>query len=259
MPEPTSPYRPVAESAARAAGALLRDHFGGDQDVDAFEAHDIKLALDVRSQELITEQLLGAFPDHMVAGEEGDTGDPGAELQWVVDPIDGTVNFFYGLPHFCTSIALRRGGAGGEILLGVIYDPLLDELWAAEPGAGATLNGKPIRVSPRRQLGDAVVTVGFSKSKEAMDAGFARFRDLAYRVRKTRMLGSAALALTYIASGRLDAYIEEVISWWDIAAGKLIVEEAGGRVEIADSPVAPGKLSICAWNGALPLAGTLAG
>src|SRR4051812_45745176 len=152
----------IAIGAARAAGELLRANFGQPLDVNAFEAHDIKLELDVRTQELITQHLLGAFPDHALYGEEGIAGNQQSEHQWVVDPIDGTVNYFYGLPHFCISIALRRGT---EIQLGVIYDPMRDELWQVALGQPPLLNGRPIRVSPRTRLADAIVSVGLSKSK----------------------------------------------------------------------------------------------
>lgn len=246
-----SEYLQIAEKAAREAGVLLRENFGREQEVDCYEDHDIKLALDVRSQELITEVLLGAFPDHMVLGEEGDTGVDGAEYQWIVDPIDGTVNYFYGIPHFCVSIALRRGE--DDYLAGVIYEPMLDEMWAVAKGEAPTLNGVPIGVSSRGRMAEAVVTVGFSKTKESMDAGFERYKQIAYQVRKSRMMGSAALAMAYISCGRLDAYIEEVISLWDIAAGKMLIEAAGGVVDLADSVVSPGKLMICSWNGHLPL------
>jgi myo-inositol-1(or 4)-monophosphatase len=252
-----SDFQTIAEKAARAAGALLRENFGNDQEVDAFEAHDIKLALDVRCQEVISEILLEAFPDHTVVGEEGDAGVENGEFQWIVDPIDGTVNYFYGIPHFCVSIALRQGGEGGDMLLGIIYEPMLDELWSAEKGKGGNLNGKPLAVSNRAEMKQAVVTVGFSKTDAAMDAGFERYKKIAYGVRKSRMMGSAALAMAYISCGRLDAYIEEVISIWDIAAGMVLIGEAGGKVDIVDSSVQPGKLSICSTNGLLPLDGVL--
>ncbi len=253
-----SEYLEVAERAAREAGALLREHYGRDQQVDAYEDHDIKLELDVRSQARITEVLLGAYPDHAVLGEEGEEGAAAGGFEWIVDPIDGTVNYYYGIPHFCVSIALRRG-AGDEYLAGVIYDPMLDELWSVAAGGAPTLNGRPISVSSRGRMAEAVVTVGFSKTKASMDAGFERYKEIAYQVRKSRMMGSAALAMAYIACGRLDAYIEEVISLWDIAAGKMLIEAAGGRVDLADSAVSPGKLSICSWNGKLPLGGVLSG
>jgi len=247
----------IAGDAARAAGKLLREHYGNDQEVDTFEDHDIKLHLDVRCQELITGIILGKFPDHTIVGEEGNAGVEDSVFQWVIDPIDGTVNYFFGIPHFCVSIALRRG-ADDDWVLGVIYDPMMDEFWAVEAGGTPTLNGNPIATSNRHEMAQAVATVGFSKTKAAMEAGFERYREISRQVRKSRMMGSAALAMAYIACGRLDAYIEEVISLWDIAAGRMLVEAAGGCVELIPSPIDPGKLSICAWNGKLPLQGTLA-
>jgi myo-inositol-1(or 4)-monophosphatase len=241
----------VAERAAREAGAFIRGHAGDAKSVDSFTTHDIKLELDVRSQELITPLLLGGLPGSAVLGEEGSAGDPGSEWQWVVDPIDGTVNYYFGIPHYCVSIALRHRG---EIVAGAVYDPNLDEMFSATRGGGARLDGRPVRVSGRSAMREAIVTVGFAKSKASLDAGFARFQRVAYEVRKTRMLGSAALALAYIACGRLDAYIEEEISLWDIAAGWLLVEEAGGKIELRPSVGGAEKLFICASNGALPLA-----
>src|SRR6185312_17516237 len=121
----TSPYLETAVSAALAAGELLRSHFGSALEVNEFAAHDIKLELDVRSQELITRQLLERFPDHAIYGEEGIAGNQQSDFQWILDPIDGTVNYFYGIPHFCISIALRERG---EIIVGVILDPMRNEL-----------------------------------------------------------------------------------------------------------------------------------
>lgn len=241
-----SPLLSAAIEAAHAAGKLQKENFGTDLAVNEMLRHDIKLDLDVRSQDLITSILLGHFPDHLILGEEGNAGSPESETHWIVDPIDGTVNYFYGLPHFCVSIAARQRG---ELILGVIYDPIQDETWAVEKGGVATLNGKTIRTSSRAHLSDAVVTVGFSKSRAALEASFERFKRIAVEVRKTRMLGSAALALAYIACGRLDAYIEEQISDWDVAAGRLILETAGGTFTERPSETHPGKMFICATNG----------
>lgn len=242
----------TAIEAATAAGKLLRDHFGSELRVNELQKHDIKLELDVRSQALITSVVLGRFPDHAILGEEGgDTGGNG-DVEWIIDPIDGTVNYFYGIPHFCVSIAARKRPSR-ELLLGVIYDPMQQELWTVADDKAPTLNGRSIRVSDRATMAEAVATVGFSKSKEALDLGFARYRRIAYDVRKTRMLGSAALALAYIACGRLDAYVEEQISLWDIAAGHMLVEAAGGRIIIQPSATKPGTMFICAWNGKLPI------
>jgi len=240
----------AATEAAQAAGGFLRAHFGGVLNVDANEAHDIKLELDRRTQHLIEGLLLGRFPDHCVLGEEGRAGDASAEYEWIVDPIDGTVNYFYGIPHFCVSIALRRAG---DILAGAIYDPMRDELWAAETNGPATLNGKEIRVSSRTVLSDAVVTVGFSKSAESIANGLPVFEKLLREVKKCRMMGSAALDLAYVSCGRLDAYVESQISIWDIAAGKLIVERAGGSIRLSEHPTIPDKLSIVASSGRIDL------
>jgi myo-inositol-1(or 4)-monophosphatase len=252
-PEYLASFLQLAESAARAAGITLKKAFGGDLEVDEKLAYDIKLALDRETQIFLESQILAACPDHVILGEEGTTGDQSAPWQWVIDPIDGTVNFFYGIPHFCISIALRHNG---ESVLGLIHDPMLDETWTIIRGGTPTLNGRPIRVSSRDTLADSIVTVGFSKSKASLDQGFERYREIAYEVRKTRLMGSAALAMAYIASGRLDAFIEEQISLWDIAAGHLLVEAAGGTVLLrpsADPDAGHGKMFICASNGKLPL------
>jgi myo-inositol-1(or 4)-monophosphatase len=240
----------VATDAALAAGKLQRENFGSVLAVNEMLKHDIKLDLDVRSQELITNILLKAFPDHCIKGEEGDSGNPASDTQWIVDPIDGTVNYFYGIPHFCVSIAAKQDG---EYIAGVIHDPMQNETWTIEQGGRPLLNGKPIRTSERTKLADAVVTVGFSKSREALEASFDRFKRISVEVRKTRMLGSAALALAYIACGRLDAYIEEQISEWDIAAGKMLLEAAGGKFHAEPSRTHEGKMFICATNGKMDL------
>src|SRR3982751_5533877 len=164
-------YLDAAENAARAAGELLRKHFHRSQHVNVAEAHDIKLAIDVQTQELITQKLLKQFPEHALYGEEGVVGDQSSEHQWVVDPLDGTVNFYYGIPHFCVSIALRFKG---EIIVGVIYDPIRDELWTAQKGGEALLNGKRLQVSDRADLREAVVSVGLSKTGVTIAAGLDR-------------------------------------------------------------------------------------
>ena len=245
----------IATEAALAAGKLQREHLGSELTVNELKKHDIKLEMDVRCQTLITEMLLNRFPGHAVLGEEGDTHGEG-EVEWVVDPIDGTVNYFYGIPHFCVSIAARLR-AGGEWLAGVIYDPCQDELFTVAHDTAPTLNGRAIHVSQRTEIADAMVTVGFSKTRAAIDLGFERYRRISYEVRKTRMLGSAALALAYVACGRLDAYVEEQISLWDIAAGNMLVLAAGGKIRTEPSTTKPGTMFICAWNSRVPIQGLL--
>ena len=236
--------------AARAAGELLRSHFGKPLDVNEFAAHDIKLDLDVRAQTLITEILLGAFPDHAIFGEEGIAGNQASEWQWIVDPIDGTVNYFYAIPHFCISIALRRGD---EMQVGVIYDPMRDEMWAVARGSAPTLNDEPIAVSKRTQLSDAVLSVGFSKTKATIAAGLPLLEKYVSRARKCRLMGSAALDLAYVACGRLDAYIEQSVSLWDVAAGMILVESAGGQFKMTPREDTPEKISVIASNGRVDL------
>ena len=239
-------YLEAATRAARAAGALVRENFGRPLKVDLEEAHDIKLELDVRAQELITRLLLEEFPNHSILGEEGDVENTSTEFEWVIDPIDGTVNYFYGIPHFCISIALREKG---ELIVGVIYDPMRDELWRAERGGKAYLNGRTIEVSRYTDVSQSIVSVGMSKTLAEVEVGLSIFQDLLVRARKCRMMGSAALDLAYVATGRFDAYIERSVNWWDIAAGVLLVQCAGGQLAIAPSAVQQGKLSVIAWNG----------
>src|SRR5689334_19456148 len=161
-------YLDAAENAARAAGKLLRENFHRQQHVNAAAAHDIKLEIDVRTQELIEKLLLDEFPGHALYGEEGLVGDQASDHQWIVDPLDGTVNYFYGIPHFCVSIALRRQK---KLILGVIFDPMRDELWTTEKGQAALLNGKEIHVSARAALAEAVLSVGLSKTTATIEAG----------------------------------------------------------------------------------------
>ena len=243
-------YREAAETAARAAGKLLRGKFQQPRQVNEALHHDVKLQIDVEAQDLITRSLLGQFPQHALYGEEGIVGDQASEHQWIVDPLDGTVNYFYGIPHFCVSIALRFKG---EIIVGVIYDPIRDEMWSTQKAEKATLNGAPMQVSDRADLAEAVVTVGLSKTSETITAGLPLLQKMVYSARKCRMLGSAALDMAYVACGRLDAYIEQGISLWDIAAGWILVENAGGTVDLQPRTDMKDKYSCIASNGVIDL------
>jgi myo-inositol-1(or 4)-monophosphatase len=227
-----------AVRAARAAGQIIRKNQFSEKKIDFASQHDIKLELDVLCQKKITTELYRAFPDIALLGEEGESGETNCSTRWVVDPIDGTVNFSYGIPHACVSIALQERAEaktadaypdGYRSTVGVVYDPFCDELWTAVHGESAKLNGKPVRVSTRTRLEEAVVSVGFAKSKENLDFMLPFFNQLVHRVRKIRMMGAAALALTYVASGRFDIYVERGIRLWDVAAGGLIVQRAGGE------------------------------
>jgi myo-inositol-1(or 4)-monophosphatase len=243
-------YLDAADNAARAAGELLRQNFQHPQRVNSALPHDIKLEIDVQVQELITKLLLEEFPEHALYGEEGIAGDQSSEHQWVVDPLDGTVNYFYGIPHFCVSIALR---VRSEIMVGVIYDPIRDEMWTGQKGEAPRLNGQDFHVSDRADLAEAVISVGLSKTGITIEAGLPLLQRMIHRARKCRLLGSAALDMAYVACGRFDAYIEQGISLWDIAAGWLLIETAGGTVDLRPREDMKDKYSIVASNGIIDL------
>ena len=237
----------AAITAAQAAGESLRRAFGHDLKVNSTYAHDIKLAADVECQDLIYKILLEHFPNTRCIGEEGNhPGDPNAKHEWIVDPIDGTMNLAMGIPHFCVSIAAREA-ATERIVLGVIYDPLRNELFTAERGSGAYLNGIRLKVSTRTKLSEAVLAVGFAKSQESIDHCLELYKVYGNAARKLRAMGSAALDLAYVAAGRLDAYIEQGVNLWDIAAGVVLVEEAGGVVETEVKK--DGSYRVCASSG----------
>ncbi|HEY5233499.1 MAG TPA: inositol monophosphatase family protein [Verrucomicrobiae bacterium] len=236
----------TAVKAARAAGKIMRDNWHLPKRVNSAEAHDIKLELDVRCQKLIEKILRAEFAEIPLLGEEGDSGDVDAAFRWVVDPIDGTVNYFYGMPHAAVSIALEHQK---KSVVAVIYDPFTDEIWTAAKGGPTRLNGRIVRVSRRSNVGEAVIAMGFSKNRENLQKSLPHLIRISRRALKIRIMGSAALELAYVASGRLDAYIERTINLWDVAAGSLLVENAGG--EFYSLPAPGGKLRMCADNGLL--------
>jgi myo-inositol-1(or 4)-monophosphatase len=226
-----------AIAAARAAGVVMRRNLNAVKQVNQTANHDIKLELDVRCQRLIERRLSRWFPNIAVLGEEGSSGAVQAVERWVIDPIDGTVNYAHGIPHACVCIALQvrsrsraaRVDGGYATVVGVIYDPFLDELWSAMAGDRARLTGKPIHVSRRARLGEAIAAMGYGKGERVTAAALQLFSRLSNRTRKVRNMGSAGLALAYLATGRFDAYLESGISLWDIAAGGFIIERAGGK------------------------------
>ena len=253
----------AAVAAARAVGALMRRNLHAPKKANATTAHDIKLELDVRSQALIERALRRAFPAVAFMGEEGPPADadaPSPPWRWVVDPIDGTVNFAYAIPHACVSIALQHKLSksnlstyqdGYQTVLGVVYEPFTNELFTAIRGKPARLNGKIIRVSPRARLADAIVSLGSPNSNSALETALPRLADLARRARKIRIMGSAALSLCYVACGRFDAYLENGLRLWDIAAGALLVESAGGHFSCQPIP-GTNTFSLLAANKKLP-------
>jgi myo-inositol-1(or 4)-monophosphatase len=260
----------AAVAAAHHAGAIMSRNFLAPKKVHAATQHDIKLELDVRCQKQIESLLRKAFPTVSILGEEGLAGDPHSEYRWVVDPIDGTVNFTYGIPHACVSIALqsrspvvssshRRPGlsstAGSDLdyetLVGVVHDPFCRETFTAIRGQPALLNGRLIAVSGRPRLNEAIVSIGFAKTRHSLDSMLPALRRLTHRVRKIRIMGAAALSLVYVASGRMDAYLERGLRLWDIAAGGLILECAGGDFHFWPILGKPHSFGLLASNGLL--------
>jgi myo-inositol-1(or 4)-monophosphatase len=256
----------AAVKSARAAGKLMLANWHVPKRVNSAYAHDIKLELDVRCQKLIEKILRAAFPQISLLGEEGCSGDVNSEYRWVVDPIDGTVNYAHGMPHAAVSIALQvrspqstvhspkpssilHPPSSHQTILGVIYGPFTDELWTAVRGGPTRLNGRIVRVSRCARVEDAVIAMGFSKSKLNLEKSLPHVNRLSRRAMKIRIMGSAALELAYVACGRLDAYVERTINLWDIAAGALLVECAGG--EFYTRPAPGGKFRMVADNGRL--------
>jgi myo-inositol-1(or 4)-monophosphatase len=177
---------------------------------------------------MIVSIIRTAYPDHDIVAEEGDYARRGAASVWIIDPLDGTTNYAHGFPWFCVSIALERDG---ELQLGVIYQPLTDELFTATKGGGAWLNGRPIRVSVRTPLRDCLMATGFPYDRApGNENNFTHFYNFQFAARAIRRAGSAALDLASVAAGRLDGYWECKLNPWDVAAGTLIIREAGGRV-----------------------------
>ena len=238
-----------AVEAARTAGqhALTQQHRRAE--VAQVFKHDVKLNLDTECQRRAEDAIHAAYPDHAILGEE-DTGSNGAEggggYEWVVDPIDGTVNFSHGLPFWCTSIAVQLGD---EVLAGAIYAPELDQLFTATKETPALLNGADICVSGVTTLDAAMITSGMDKLIDIGLAPYTILRAIASDCQKVRVMGCAALDICRVAQGHADGYFEAGIYLWDVAAAGLVVRQAGGNAEILSRMAAPHRLSFIASNG----------
>ena len=221
-------YLPDLEPIAREAGALLMSYFDQHIKIEYKGDVDLVTAADRASEKLIVERLQDKWPQHGIVGEEGTRSDTGAEYRWFVDPLDGTTNFAHGYPVFCISIALTR--QDDQLEVGVLYDPTRDELFSAERGAGATLNGKPMHVSKITRLAESILGTGFPSHKRHKNPNIHFYQQLTLRSHGVRRAGSAALDLANVAAGRYDGFWEFNLNPWDTAAGVLIVQEAGGTV-----------------------------
>ncbi len=235
-----------AADLARDAGALQLARLGSPLDVHEKGSHgDLVTAVDRASEDLIVGRIRRAFPRSAILAEEGgDSGGPGDD-RWLVDPLDGTTNYAHGYPLFCVSIAYERQG---EVVAGVVYAPAIGELYLAERAAGATCNGRPIVVSRVEGVGEAMVCTGFNPAHYERNG--PQFAALSRRAQAVRRDGSAALDLCFTAGGRFDAFWEYGLHPWDVAAGALIVREAGGMVTSGDGgPFALDGRSVLASNG----------
>ena len=235
----------LAVEVARAAGTLAREgrrRTGARAGTTKSSATDEVTEHDRAAERLIVERLLIARPDDAVVGEEGAAVSGTSGLEWFLDPIDGTTNFVYDLPGWCTSVAVARDG---EMLAGAVYVPVTDELFAARRGQGATLDGRPIRCSTEEELHRALVATGFGYDPDVRRRQAYRVAGLIGEIRDVRRSGSAAIDLCHVAAGRVDAYYEEHLNSWDAAAGVLIATEAGARAsDYSGGPARPEQLLV---------------
>ena len=251
-----SVWVPKAAEIAREAGAILRDFFATGVATEYKGDVDVVTVADRAAEKLIRERLSQVFPDYGVYGEEGTRDRLEREYRWYVDPLDGTTNFAHGFPQFCVSMGLEqrpknlKSDEDGTLVAAVIYDPLRDELFSAERGRGAQLNGRPLHVSSIPVLAEALLATGFPSRKRHESPNVHFYQEFTLRSHGVRRAGSAALDLAYVAAGRLEAFWEFNLNPWDTAAGILLVEEAGGRVtDFAGNHFQLNSREILASNG----------
>ncbi|MBA3632408.1 MAG: inositol monophosphatase [Acidobacteria bacterium] len=240
-----------AIETAREAGQILLEKFGRKINISFKGNINLVTEADLASEKYIIEKIRSYYPKHSILAEESGESvviiEGEKAWKWIIDPLDGTTNYAHGYPCFCITLALEHNG---EIVVGVTFDPTRDELFAAEKGQGATLNGRPIRVSDTEKLSEALLVTGFPYDF-AQRKNFARhFTEFILKSRGLRRDGSAAIDMAYVACGRFDGFWEEGLHPWDVAAGVLLIEEAGGRVSYYDdSPFSIYAPPICANNG----------
>lgn len=239
-----------AETIAREAGSLLKHAFADPHRITYKGDINIVTEADLMAENHLRERIRARFPDHDILAEESADAGTGAEYRWIVDPLDGTTNYAHGYPVFCVSVALEHRG---QIVLGVVHNPMLDECFSALRGGGAFLNGRSLSVSRTDALTRSLLATGFPYDiRESRDNNLDHFETLALKAQAIRRAGSAALDLAYVAAGRFDGFWELKLAPWDTAAGWLLVEEAGGRVTDLDGgPYHLDAPHILASNGAI--------
>jgi len=240
-------YLETATEIAREAGALLAHYFERGISFDLKGDYDLVTEADRASEKLVVERLRNHFPAHSILGEEGGLRENSSEYCWYVDPLDGTTNFAHSYPAFNVTIGLERAG---ELIAGVIFDPVRQEMFAAELGGGAYLNGRRIHVSKAQKLDCALLATGFPSRKRHENVNVHFFHQVAMVTHGVRRSGSAAIDLAYVASGRLEGFWEFGLNPWDMAAGLLLVREAGGRTsDMKGGPASLRGPHVVATNG----------
>jgi myo-inositol-1(or 4)-monophosphatase len=243
----TKTYLEAAVEIAREAGKILREELDRPANISYKGEFDLVTQADRRSEALIVSRLQKYFPEHSVAAEEGTGKETGSQYRWHVDPLDGTTNFAHRYPCFCVSLALARQN---ELLLGVIYNPVYEELFSAARGEGATLNGKKLHCSKIEVLKNSLLCTGFPNHDRHSHPNIHYYWDFTLKSHGVRRDGSAALDLASVAAGRFDGFWEFGLKPWDTAAGVVLVEEAGGTVsDMQGNPYVPGGKTILATNG----------
>jgi myo-inositol-1(or 4)-monophosphatase len=240
--------RDLAARVARKAGQVLQKRLGRTKRIDYKGAVNLVTEMDFLSEKIIVSEIRKQHPDHGFLAEEKARKQTLSPYRWIIDPLDGTTNYAHGYPLYGVSIALERQG---EIVLGVVYDPSRDELFVAQEGKGARLNGRRIRVSSVRELSRSLLATGFPYDlRDNPVNNFDHFQNFAYRVHAVRRSGSAALDLCYVAAGRFDGFWEMKLGPWDLAAGSLMVREAGGKVsDFQGRPLGLDGSCVLASNG----------
>lgn len=241
-------FMDTAVRAARAAGKLQRERLWSEHEIEFKGEINLVTEVDRECEDMIVAAIRGEFPGHDFLAEENEYARSDSRFRWIIDPLDGTTNYAHGFPWFCVSIALE---IDGEVRVGVIYHPMMDELFTVAKGEGALLNGRPLRVSRREPLKNCLLATGFPYDRTwDNENNFANFQNFQMAARAVRRAGAAALDLAYVAAGRLDGYWECKLKPWDVAAGQLLVAEAGGMVtNYAGKPFSIREHRIIASNG----------
>lgn len=233
QPEPIPPSQSgrsaleVSIDAARRAGTIIRDRFHTEKKISFKDRAGIVTDVDLAAEKAVLDLVRAEYPEFSVLSEESAPIKTGSQYTWVIDPIDGTRNFAEGIPHFCVVVALARGD---QMVVGVTYDPITDELFTAQQGQGAFLNGDPIKVTERQEMADCLLSFDLGYVDEKAGTALDMIRSLWPGFMSMRLMGSAALGMAYAAAGRVDLYFHHSLSPWDMASGILLAREAGGEV-----------------------------